>query len=81
MAEAALPLDHVIMGVVRGPRAGDRTADPTTFAQAVLRPDAWAAWATGPLDGDEAAGIGESPHAALYNLAKRLAEIRGTVSG
>lgn len=47
----------------------------------MLPPDAWAAWATGPRDGEEAAGIGESPAQALNNLAKRLLELRGRVTG
>lgn len=46
------------MGVVRGPRV----ADASRFPGAGLPADAWTAWATGPRDGDEAAGIGESPH-------------------
>ena len=70
-AEAALPLQWILMGVVRGPRD----------AEALMPAGVWTAWAKGPREGQEAAGTGESPQAALRNLAKRLAELRGTLSG
>lgn len=70
-AEAALPLEWRLMGIVLGP----------SDAEALVPPDMWVAWAKGPKPGDEGAGMGESPQAALYNLAKRLAAIRGTLSG
>ncbi len=69
-ASAAPPLEWEIMGVVRVP-----------VGLTPLPGEMWAAWAKGPKDGDELAGTGEVPHSALYRLAERLAERRGSVVG
>jgi hypothetical protein len=61
-AEAARPTEWHVMGVVRGPRE----ADPK------IHGDEWVAWGKGPHAGERVQGDGDSPQAALLDLANRL---------
>ena len=64
-AEAALPLEWILMGVVRGPRD----------AEALMPAGIWTAWAKGPREGQEAAGtrvfleLSLAEYAAAHGLA------------
>lgn len=70
-ADAALPLEWEIRGLVLGPRVADPAIDDAR----------WVAWAR-PRDESKAEalpqveGSGETPHQALNNLAKRARERR-----
>jgi hypothetical protein len=69
-AEAARPPEWQLAGVVRGPRE----ADPK------IHGDDWVAWAKGPHAGERVQGDGDSPEAALLNLANLLSSARVTRS-
>ena len=68
-AEAALPLEWSLMGVVRGPRE----VDPQ------IRSENWVAWARGPK-GERAEGQGSFPAQALLDLAAKLEPLRGSMN-
>lgn len=70
VAEAALPLEWELRGLVRGPRVADPAIDEAH----------WVAWARAKEDSKDGAlppmeGSGETPHQALNDLAKRLREL------
>lgn len=70
-AEAALPREWELRGLVLGPRLADPEIDGPH----------WVAWARANVGSkDEGSppveGKGESPHQALNNLAKQLREMR-----
>lgn len=69
-AEASLPREWTLMGVVRGPRE----VDP------VIRSGNWVAWARGP-GGERAEGSGSDPISALVDVAAKLRDLRGKASG
>ncbi len=75
-AEAAMPLEWEIAGLVLGPRLAEPEIDGRR----------WGAWAR-PKEGSKAEalppvrGSGESVHQALNNLAKQLREMRGSANG
>ncbi len=60
-AEATLPRDWRLMGVVRGPRE----VDPA------IRSESWVAWARGPA-GERVDGQGDTPDGALRDFVKRM---------
>ncbi len=62
-AEATLPRDRRLMGVVRAPRE----VDPA------IHSDSWVAWARGPA-GERVDGQGGTPDAALRGFVKRMRE-------
>jgi hypothetical protein len=70
-ADAAMPLEWELRGLVLGPRLTDPAIDGGQ----------WVAWAR-PKEGSKDAslpsveGSGDAPHQALNNLAKRLREMR-----
>ena len=69
-AEASLPLEWRLMGVVLDPRE----IDPR------IRSASWVAWARGP-DGERAEGQGDFPAQALLDLATKLEPLRGNTNG
>jgi hypothetical protein len=69
-AEASLPHQWSIRGVVLGPRE----------VAPVIRSAVWVAWVRGP-NGEHAEGEGDIPERALSNLATKLAAIRPDPNG
>jgi hypothetical protein len=68
-AEASLPLEWSIRGLVLGPRE----------VAPIIRAAVWVAWARGP-NGEHVEGEGDSPH-ALSDLANKLKPVRGDPNG
>jgi hypothetical protein len=69
-AEASLPLEWSIRGVVLGPRE----------VAPLIHSAVWVAWARGP-NGEHQQGEGDSPEQALSDLANKLKPIQGNPNG